>query len=185
MVIIQRIQRRARPDTPPSPIAQCTCNTDAFAHSIMLALFAGGLTYVVTCMRVHSSPGVRMFRFSLPLSLYSSSSLCLLATLSPSFSPSNVRLSRVSDEELIAPESLALLSSSRTDGRDVGRSSLFARTWLPVSSPARMRARARIGCANTHIRTVLPAARGEPLGTESARFVSRVKDVGSSRATRL
>lgn len=89
--------------------------------------------------------------------------------------PSNVHLSRVSDEELIAPESLALLSSSQTDGPDMGRSSLFVRTWLPVSSSRRECARARLcgalhagasgGDAHTH--RVLPAARGESLGTES------------------
>lgn len=80
--------------------------------------------------------------------------------------PSNVHLSRVSDEELIAPESLALLSSSQTDGPDMGRSSLFVRTWLPVSSSRRECARARApvcvtrGCIGWR-RTYAPrAARG-------------------------
>lgn len=183
----------------------------------MHALSDGGLTYT-TYMHVHPSPGVRMFRFSLSFPLADSHRFSLSLSLSPfvplprsfylqcfllrSF-PSNVHLSRVSDEELIAPESLALLlANGRTDGRDVGRSSLFVRTWLPVSARQEcvcvcayaLRALARVYRArDMHTCTVAPDPETRVSGRDPEeslwvdrfrKICSRVKDVGSSRAIR-
>lgn len=111
--------------------------TDAFAYSIILALSTGGLTvcYMYVRSSVSRGPDVPLFSLSFFLSFYSSFSLRLLATLSPSFSPVE-RPPIASQWRRINCAGVLGAPLLLADGPDMGRSSLFVRTWLPVSSRA-------------------------------------------------